>query len=128
MSSAATPTDTEAPRKSVTIDEYKDGFSNFVLCMQERGHDIPFEWDEYMYSVRIPEAAVTDGSFQDCYYSTFQAVDVAWQLANEYHSAAQVRIRECLTELGVAPLDTVEGVQQQIEESRLDVDRCLSQR
>lgn len=123
---ASTQTTSTVAAQEITIDEYKAGFASFVACMKDRGYEVVFGWDAYLYSMRIPDAAMADGSYQRCYEQDFSEVDIAWQMANEYRSPTQVRLRECLTAQGVTPARTVQEVQKQIEESKIDVDACLS--
>jgi hypothetical protein len=112
--------------QEITIDEYKAGFSDFVACMKDHGYEVDFGWDEYLYSMRIPDTAMADGSYDRCYAQHFSEVDIAWQLANEFRSPTQVRVRECLAAQGATPADNVHDVQRQIEESNIDVDQRLS--
>jgi hypothetical protein len=110
---------------AVTQAQYDAAFFDFAECLENEGHAVIYTRGEYLMDMSIPNDAVADGSFADCYTRHFMAMDSAWQLANEHRSPTQQRLRDCLRELGVDPEESVEGVQRQLEEHRVDVQACL---
>ena len=113
------------PATAVTQAQYDAAFFDFADCLRREGHVVLYTRGEYLMDMSIPNDAVADGSFADCYTRHFMATDSAWQLANEHRSPTQQRLRDCLRALGVDPEESIVGVQRQLEDHRVDVPACL---
>lgn len=102
----------------VTQDEYEAGFQRFRACMSAEGYEVIVsgEFNDTL-NYAIPDAAVQSGVDEVCYTREFRLIDMAWQVAREDTSYSAQVLRDCLTENGITPEDTLKEMAQQAAEA-----------
>jgi hypothetical protein len=111
----------------VTREEYLAAFYRFSGCLGADGYDVPpADPSAIILSYGVPSAAADSGTDERCYRSEFIEVDTAWQLQNEDASYTTQRLRDCLSERGIAPAERTADIQQQLEDAGISIDECFS--
>jgi hypothetical protein len=108
----------------VTQEEYEAAYGTFEKCMDASDATIfavTTTGSVHYYSYLSDRQS----EYEKC-YAPFEAVDVQWQLANEYDNPTQVALRGCLEAVGVMPKETVAGVWEQIQSNKIDPVACTT--
>ena len=109
----------------VTYDEYAAGFRRFVSCMSAAGHEVvSISEKNQIIDYSITDAAVQDGSDDRCYLSEFGQLDGTWQVVNEDRGETADYVRACLRSAGIEPVDTLDGMLEQLETNGIDFAAC----
>jgi len=106
----------------VTQQIYDDAYAEFASCMNDNGAALVAEHDEgvvHEFSYRSDAQSIYDKCYVD-----FSGIDFSWQIANSYDSPTYVRLRECLTAIGVEPGKDAETVWAQVQSNKIDVFSC----
>ncbi|KAA9107913.1 hypothetical protein [Microbacterium rhizomatis] len=109
---------------AVTQQIYEEAYAAFADCMRDGGAS-PVEVREVGAVHEFSYAADARRVYDACYVD-FSGIDFAWQVANSYDSPTYVKLRGCLTALGVQPGGDAETVWHQVQEAEVDVFACTS--
>lgn len=109
----------------VTQQVYDDAYANFEACMSEGGVSLVAQRTvggvrEFSY---LSEAQPV---YDKCYVD-FAPVDFRWQISKSYESETFIKLRECLTDIGIDPGKDADTVLAQVEESGVDVPKCFEE-
>lgn len=110
-----------------TRDEYLAAFNRFAGCLSAGGVDIaPADPEAVILSYAIPSEAVDSGTDDFCYRTQFMDVDTAWQIQNEDQSETTLRMKECLSDRGLAPAERTADVIRQLEDAGIAIEECFA--
>jgi len=119
---SATPAETTPP---VTREVYEAAYAEFAKCMKDHGVGLGAEQMEgQVHDYTYP--ASEDSVYRECYVA-FQQIDAQWQIAHSYDSETFIKLRGCLEDIGIEPGKDADTVLAQVEESGLDVRKCIEQ-
>lgn len=109
----------------VTQQVYDDAYASFEACMDEGGALLIAKRDvggvhEFSY---LAEAKPV---YDKCYVD-FAPIDFQWQISKSYDSETFIKLRECLTDIGIEPGKDADTVLTRVEESGLDVTECFEE-
>lgn len=111
---------------TVTEAEYRDGFARYRQCMHDAGFSlVGVDESGTIITYSTPGDATTSGDERRCYTQEFGQLDGGWQIAHEYESDTQLKLRACLEAEGVTPARDVAGVEEQLQENNIDPIHCL---
>lgn len=112
----------------VTVDEYRAAFQRYRECLSAAGFElVDVEFSNPLYDYGVPNAAVEEGAEEECYLSEFRYTDILWQTSDHVQDNSETArvFRECLTERGIDPADSVAEMEGQLEEAGIDASECL---
>lgn len=119
----------EIEDNAITNDEYQAAFVRYRECMRESGHELSsIDYANSLYDFEIPASAVEAGIDDKCYVAEFRYVDMIWQGVDmgRYRSEVVRWVRDCLTERGVVPAETLNAMESQLRAEKVDVTECAS--
>lgn len=111
----------------ISQDEYRAGFRRFQACLAAAGYEILLQGESnstIQYS--LPAAAVDSGTDAVCYDREFHQIDQMWQLAHEDTSHSADVLRECLSENGIAPKETLREMADQLADAGISQSTCAA--
>jgi len=112
------------PAEPVTQKFYDEAYAKFRDCMKDAG--VPLVAERTVGVVHEFSYLADGQAAYDRCYVDFAGADFQWQVANSYDSPTYVKLRECLTEIGVQPGKDVEAVWSQVQAAQIDVAACTS--
>lgn len=109
----------------VTQQVYDDAYAKFEACMNEGGASLAAKRDvggvhEFSFLAQFEPV------YDKCYVD-FAPIDFRWQIAHSYDSESFIRLRGCLTDIGIEPGKDADTVLAQVTESGLDVRKCFEE-
>ena len=111
----------------VTEKEYRAGYERYKACMDAAGYVVyEDDTDAWLIMYHVTDESVQSGVEGNCYNVEFAKLNEGWQIANEYQSQANLRLQECLEEVGITPRSGPGDVWKQVEDAGIDPEKCLS--
>lgn len=129
MSDASEEQTAEIRDRKATNDEYQSAFYRYRACLSAAGYELSdVVLTNSVYEFGVPSDAVESGADEKCYASEFRYVDMLWQSTDAVQDQSETArfVRECLTEHGIEPADTLRKMESQINEEGIDISACAS--
>lgn len=118
----------EISDREVTLDEYEAAFQRYRECLSAAGFELrDLRFERHRYRFGVPGEAVESGVDDECYNAEFRYVDMIWQSSDHVRNSSDTAqfTRECLQDHGIEPADTLDEMDEQLEEAGLEWSDCL---
>ncbi|RJK97750.1 hypothetical protein [Vallicoccus soli] len=128
LSGASAAQRAEVADRTVTRDEFRAAFLRYRACMGAAGYDLgPVELTGDRFDYSVPDAAVRDGTDEECYRREHYLVDLVWQTSGAVLDASGTTelLRACLRERGIEPAASRGEVDAQLRAQGLELPDCL---